>query len=261
MGSLLATQIVGLVPLCAPAMCWPSCNASRANEVDAFASCRSSECAWPSTRCLAFLRHECADSIHDELGRLHAKACLSPPPPPPPPPPSPAPPPPPPSPESPPPSPPPPRPPDDAWGLTYLHSHAATNDIAVHAMLLSHHREHAMVAFSDLVLECNNKDVPQALLSKYLDLYPHARKRLIRSDTNEGYVCAQLRALAVHFKSRSSPWWRYEWVLMMNPDVFPTLEGLNKLHARLVARPQACLFVFQWPGRYLNTDKTEENTR
>ena len=63
----------------------------------------------------------------------------------------------------------------------YLHSHAATNDIVLHAMLLQQHRHEALVAYSDLVLECNNFDVPASLLQRYLALYPQKRKRLVRS--------------------------------------------------------------------------------
>ena len=62
-----------------------------------------------------------------------------------------------------------------------MHTHAATNDIAVHAMLFQHHRHEALVAFSDLILECNNRDVPSSLLHRYLALYPQKRKRLVRS--------------------------------------------------------------------------------
>ena len=49
------------------------------------------------------------------------------------------------------------------------------------AMLLQQHRQEALVAYSDLVLECNNPDVPASLLQRYLALYPQKRKQLIRS--------------------------------------------------------------------------------
>ena len=216
----------------------------------------------------------------------------------------------------------------------YIHSFGATNDIALHAMILHHHRRAPLVAFSDLVLECNNRDIPTELLHRYLALYPQQRKRLVRSSestnaaadkcaallvlaacerlssflslcacglvgsapspslpinltpdppsvcvlmraptqppgVNEGYVCAQLRALASHLAApggsgsgaasssssaaaaaASAPfsWWRYEWILLTNPDVFPTSEGLHRLHMRLLARPDTCFFVFQVAG-------------
>ena len=225
-------------------MCWSSCSGLRPDGSDGFESCKSAaDCtAW---RCIDFLKHECEPSIHDELQRIHAGACNPPPPPPPPPSPSP---PPPPSPPALPPSPPPPVPTKDAWGLTFVHTHAATNDIALQAMLFSDLRQHPLVAFSDLLLECNNAAIPQRLLETYLSLYPHENKRLERTPTNAGYVCAQMHTLAAHLKSASSAFWTYEWILMLNPDVFPTAEGLQRLHTRLVYHPDAAMFVFHWGG-------------
>ena len=78
----------------------------------------------------------------------------------------------------------------------------------------------------------------------------------MRAGVNEGYVCAQLRALASHlevgsgsYSGGTTSWWVYEWVLLMNPDVFPTAEGLHKLHMRLLARPETSFFVYQVRSR------------
>eukprot|EP00966_Prymnesium_polylepis_P284110 6563210-Prymnesium_polylepis.1 len=110
-------------------------------------------------------------------------------------------------------------------GLTFIHSYAATN--VMQAMLFNIARNESLVRESDLLIECNNRQIPASLLKRYLELYPHSHKRLLLSSKNEGYRCAQMWALARHFGGPSAEqFWSYSWVLMLNPDVFPSAAGM-----------------------------------
>ena len=73
---------------------------------------------------------------------------------------------------------------------------------------------------SDLLVECNNARMPQRLLEAYIALYPHARRRLLRTTFNHGYRCAQICALAWHMRQESD-WWSYGDVVSGSNPIKP----------------------------------------
>ena len=146
-------------------------------------------------------------------------------------------------------------PPNMSTGLTYMHSYAATSDFVLQAMVFSSLRKEWLVSKSDLLIECNNPSIPTSLLNTYLSLYPHKRKELIRSTINDGYKCAQILALARHMHAESR-WWRYEWVLMINPDVYPSYNASRILATELKHNERDAFFVYLFTQRFIGETAT-----
>lgn len=96
-------------------------------------------------------------------------------------------------------------------GLTYVHGHKHTSEFVMQAQLFVAARDEALVRDSELIVEVNGA-VPAPYLESVFALYPHAEKRLLRSE-NIGYRCAQMMALARHLREDAA-WWRHEWVLV-----------------------------------------------
>ena len=114
--------------------------------------------------------------------------------------------------------------------LTLVQGFRQTVEYALQAAALSARHATWLVAASELLLHCNNAELPDATLLRFLARYPHRTRALIHSsDNSQGYRCGHLHAVA----TTRPIWAAYKLVLFAHPDVYLLPKAIRWLEAAL----------------------------
>ena len=115
--------------------------------------------------------------------------------------------------------------------LTFVQGYRQKLEYGLQAKFFSLRTEMPLVAASDLLVHCNNADMSQDTLVRYLSRYPHQRRALVSTaDNSEGYRCGHLQAIA----STTRVWAPYSAVVFMHPDIFLTPRASRWLESALL---------------------------